>query len=240
MYYYKYVKRKLLIGALKSDYAKRTYDFLPTWLVSYALRLIVDFMLYYRLRVDYYLLNMLIAVLVSTSVTMCSPLFYDLVWQYEERIQKFTNHVADHMSWKYYYKWQTRIVLGTSLILIIILTQFSITSVWLIECIIHTLVCGYILSKYDEWRDYYSKPALVFCERFDTNDDIRKIIYVKSGLRHVKICTTDIGESIIEDYKQPLHATIVTKFITKNVSKSIVKTKNINLNMFIIENYVPK
>ncbi len=151
--------------ALTSDYAKRTYDMLPTWILSYVLRTFVDFAIFYRLYTGNYLVNLMMSVFVSVVVTMASPFFYDLVWQYKDNIQKFTNHVVKNMSWDYFYKWKTRISLTTASILIFILYMdwIVVTNWWIIECIIHTVVCGFILTKYDEVKEYISKPHPIEC-----------------------------------------------------------------------------
>lgn len=223
-------KRKLIIGALKSDYAKRTYDFIPTWLISYILRLIVDFMLYYRLRLPtelspylYYPLNMLIAVVVSVGVTMASPLFIDIVLQYEKHIQKFVNGVADRMSWEYYYTWQTRIVVAISLILIVVLCFVQISSMWAIECIIHTLMCGFILSIYEEWKITIMKPQNVYYEEIDVTVKSSKYVVVATRKEsYAKKDYIDSTSMVIYDYKQPSRAKKV------NIDEMRAETMNVN------------
>lgn len=210
-----YFKRKLLIGALKSDYAKRAYDFLPTWIISYILRVVVDFLLYYRLKLPlentplyvYYPVNMCIAVLTSICVTMCSPFFYDVVWQYETYIKEFTNHVADHMTWDYYYKWQQRIAAVIAIALVVIFSFVSISPAWLVECIVHTVICGIILGKYEEWRIVIAKPAPVFYEVYDARIRVYQIKYVRIIPKIVKRCYADT--ELIVDYKAPLKARVV-------------------------------
>jgi hypothetical protein len=237
---WKYAKRKLLIGALKSDYAKRSYDFLPTWLISYFLRLVVDFILYYRLRVPiesthnlgvYYATNLCVAVVISVGVTMCSPFFYDVVWQYEQHIKKFTNHVADHMSWHYYYIWQTRIFIALSLLAIAVLSWVEVTSMWLIECIVHTLICGFILSKYEELREYLSKPRVVFWEYNDATVHIKTMITVKSAC--MKVLVRYQSSALIEDYVSPKRAVVIN--MNAYVQKITLKQKN-TLNNFVFNN----
>lgn len=146
--------------ALTSDYAKRTYDVIPTWILSYIIRTFVDFALFYRLYTRNYLVNLMMSVVVSVVVTMSSPFFYDLVWQYKDNIQKFTDHVVRNMSWDYFYTWKNRIALTTASVLIFILYMdwIVVTNWWIIECILHTVVCGFILGKYDEVKEYISKP----------------------------------------------------------------------------------
>ena len=146
--------------ALTSDYAKRTYDVIPTWVVSYILRTFVDFVIFYRLYTRNYLVNLMMSIAISVAVTMASPFFYDLVWQYKENIQKFTDHVVRNMSWDYFYMWKNRIALTVSgtLIFILYMDWIVVTNWWIIECIIHTVVCGFILGKYDEVKEYISKP----------------------------------------------------------------------------------
>jgi len=235
---WKYAKRKLLIGALKSDYAKRSYDFLPTWLISYILRLFVDFMLYYRLRVPVeqlvhgwglYVGNFCIAVVISVFVTMCSPFFYDIVWQYEEHIKKFTNHVADHMSWDYFYVWQTRIVVMLALLCIIIFSYVEITSIWLIECIIHTLICGFVLSKYEELREYISKPRIVHCEYVNMRANVKNIYSVPSACKQVHHSYHD--SEWIEDYQKPKKAIVVNTDVLKQKQTTII-VNNVHINIF--------
>jgi len=234
-------KRKLLIGALKSEYAKRTYDFLPTWLISYIMRLFVDFMLYYRLRVPveslannwglYYASNLCISVVISVIVTMCSPFFYDVVWQYETHIKNFTNQVANHMSWQYFYMWQTRIVVALSILGIIVLSWVEVTSMWLIECIIHTLICGFILSKYEELREYLSKPKIVYWNHIDCSVNIKPIVAVKSACKTIKKSYHD--SSLIEEYLPPKRATVVNIDALKKKFHEKQAQKN---NMFIFNN----
>jgi len=227
-------KRKLIIGALKSDYAKRTYDFIPTWLISYILRLIVDFMLYYRLRLPvtenylYYPLNMLIAVVVSAGITMCSPIFYDLVLQYEKHIQKFVNHVSDRMTWNFYYTWQTRIVVALSLILIVVLCFVQISSMWAIECIIHTLICGFILSIYDEWKLTIMKPQAVYYEEVDVSVKSSKYVIVATRKEsYFKKDYIDSTSMVIYDYKQPSRA--------KKVNIDEMRADTINVNTLNVD-----
>jgi len=236
-------KRKLLIGALKSEYAKRTYDFIPTWLISYIMRLFVDFMLYYRLRLPveslsknvslYYASNLFISVLISVIVTMCSPFLYDVVWQYEKHIKKFTNQVANNMSWQYFYIWQTRIVVALSILGIIILSRVELTSIWLIECIIHTLICGFILSKYEELREYLSTPKIVYWNQTICSANIKPIVDVKSACKIIRY----YSDSLIEDYLPPKRATIVNidvlkkKFHEKQ-KNNILIFNNVQINIF--------
>lgn len=244
------IKRKFIIGALKSDYAKRTYDFLPTWLVSYVLRFIVDFLFYFRLRfyVDpswtfgwkciYWPLNMAIAVGISVIVVLCSPFFYDLVWQYEKHIKKFTNHVADHMSWNYYYIWQTRIALGMSACAIAILLCIEVTSYWIIECILHTLICGYILGQYEDWRVTIMKPRDVQWEYYDASIKIQTAyvctIPTPSYIKRAFHDTTYISE-----YKAPLQAKVINiGTYIKNVTKNQVKNQTKNVTQNIVKNEV--
>lgn len=252
-------KRKLIIGALKSDYAKRTYDFIPTWLISYTLRLIVDFMLYYRLRLPtelspylYYPLNMLIAVVVSVGVTLASPLFIDLVLQYEKHIQKFVNKVSDRMTWEYYYTWQTRIVVALSLILIIVLCFVQISSLWAIECIIHTLICGFILSIYEEWKLTIMKPQVVYYEVMD--ESVKSSKYVVVATRKESYAKKDYIDStsmVIYDYKQPsrgkkvnidelraetinVNTLNVEKMLVNNLNiKQVLKIRNLQINLIM-------
>jgi len=254
------IVKSFTIGALKSDYARRVYDFIPTWIISYVLRFIVDFMFYYRLRIPlevisdaggslkilYYLLNVLIAVVVSAGITMCSPFFYDLVWQYEGHIKKLTNHVADHMTWDYYYTWQTRIIVGMAAVAIIILNYVQVTSVWLIECIIHTLICGFILTKYEEIREHISKPAQVHWEYVDEKPHIYKYQIVKTHKEQyaMKNFASPLDSSIISDYIPPSRAKVinVNNYLTQNLTqnlthklaiknKTVLKVKNLQINI---------
>lgn len=249
------VVKNFTVGALKSDYAKRIYDFIPTWIISYILRTIFDFMFYHRfkipietitdahisLKVLYYLFNMFIAVVVSVGVTMCSPFFYDVVWQYEDHIKKLTNHVADHMTWDYYYTWQTRIVVIIAAIAIAILSYVEVTSSWIIECIIHTLVCGFILTKYEELREHISKPAPVYWEYVEEKPRIYKYQVVKAHNEY-HVLKSFASTSNIK-LKHPSRAKVINinnyiqnyqNFQTLNltVKKTIMKVKNLQINVF--------
>lgn len=243
------LKKKLIIGALKSDYAKRTYDFIPTWIVSYVLRLIIDFLFYFRLRfiVDpawtfgwkciYWPVNMLIAIVISVLVMMASPFFYDIVWQYEKHIKKFTNHIADQMSWNYYYIWQTRIVLILSGIMIIVLLFVEITSYWLIECILHTLICEYILGQYEEWRLTIMKPQVVYWEEFNASVSAKKYTTFNTAVpKYAKKAYYDTA--YINEYISPKRAKVVNLQYLKNIyintTKNSVKNKLQITNIFNI------
>jgi hypothetical protein len=241
------LKKKLIIGALKSDYAKRTYDFVPTWIISYILRFIVDFLFYFRLRfiIDpawtlgwkciYWPANMLVAVGISVIVTMSSPLFYDLVWQYKKHIKKFTNHIADRMTWNYYYIWQTRIALILSGLAIAILLMVEITSYWLIECIIHTLICGYILGQYEEWRATIMRPQVVYWEQFDASAKAQTAYAFNTAVpQYAKRAYYDT--EYIPEYVAPSRAKVI-KNVTKNQLNVTVKNKLQILNVMIFDDY---
>lgn len=251
------IKKKLIIGALKSDYAKRTYDFVPTWIVSYVLRFIIDFLFYFRLRfvIDpawtfgwkciYWPANMIIAVGISVLVTMASPFFYDIVWQYEKHIKKFTNHVADRMTWNYYYIWQTRIVLILAGLAIATLLMIEVTSYWLIECIIHTLICGFILGQYEEWRMTIMRPQVVYWEHYDATVKTETAYTFSTSVpKYAKRAYYDT--TYINDYVTPQRAKVVNlgtyiKNTTKNQLNITVKNKlqvtNNIMNVVIFDDY---
>lgn len=255
------LKKKLIIGALKSDYAKRTYDFIPTWIVSYVLRFIIDFLFYFRLRfyIDpawtlgwkciYWPANMLIAVGVSVIVTLASPFFYDIVWQYEKHIKKFTNHVADRMTWNYYYIWQTRIALILSSLAILTLLMVEITSYWIIECIIHTLICGFVLGQYEEWRTTIMRPQVLYWEQYDAS--VKAQTYTTFSTAVPKFAKKAYHDTTyINDYVTPQRAKVVNPQVlintyirntTKNQLNITVKNKlqinNNVLNVMIFDDY---
>lgn len=174
----KQLKKYALKTALKSDYARRTYDVLPTLLISYVMRTVVDCLIFYRLYTTYTLLNLLLSIIVSVAVTITSPFFYDVVWQYKDHIQKFTDHIVDHMTWNYYFTWRNRIVLllVITTIFILYMDWIVITNWWVIECIIHTLVCGFILGKYDEVKDIIMKPTSVYFQVYDLKKEAREAL----------------------------------------------------------------
>ena len=243
------LKKKLIIGALKSDYAKRTYDFIPTWIVSYILRLIIDFLFYSRLRftIDpawtlgwkciYWPTNMFIAVGISIIVTLASPFFYDLVWQYEKHIMKFTNHVADKMTWNYYYIWQTRIAVMLAGIAIVILLMVEITSHWLIECIIHTLICGYILGQYEDWRETIMKPQVVYWEQYDATIKTQTA-YTFSTATPSFAKKAYYDTTLINEYTAPLRAKVInTQLYIKNSVKNTIVINNTQVNIMIFDDY---
>jgi hypothetical protein len=250
------LKKYALKTALKSDYARRTYDVLPTWIVSYVLRNFVDFVLYYRIITQYYLLNLGIAIIISIMVTMASPFFYDVVWQYKGHIQKFTDHIVNHMSWNYYFTWRNRFVLIAASVVIMILYMdwIIITNWWVIECIIHTLVCGFILGKYDEVRNYITKPKVMDVHPFDYDKEARAAMHfikpVHIPLRQVRYANVNINDNFMRHnrYKHTpssrakkvvIRAGIIhnTKVIQ---NAGIIQNINIFGGMNLISDYSPK
>lgn len=232
------LKNYAINSALTSDYARRTYDFIPTWILSYILRTFIDFVLFYRFYTRYYFVNMFMAVIVSVAVTIASPFFYDIVWQYKDHIQKFTDHVVRNMSWNYYFKWKNRIVLTSACVIIAILYMdwIVVTNWWIIECIIHTLVCGFILGKYDEVKEYVSKPKQL--EYTVANEGAPQFIQiVHLPLRQVRVASANLNECFLPHSRPTMKA---KKIVIRN--EKVVNNTSIDIfgGMKIINDYSGK
>ena len=170
-------KGELIDNALRSDYMKRTYDYVPTWIISYLLRFIVDLFIYYQLRSSTAgwvstLYNMVVSVVISVVLSIFSPFFYDLADKYNDQISQFTNHVTKRMTWDYFYKWQTRIGAFVGLTAIIALYFVQITSVWVIECIVHTMICGFVTGLIEDWQLRKKIPVAVEVNVFNVRKDM--------------------------------------------------------------------
>ena len=183
---------------------------------------------------------------------MASPFFYDVIWQYKEHIHKFTDHVVDHMSWNYYFTWRNRIVIlvASTAIGILYMKWVVITNWWVIECIIHTLVCGFILGKYDEIKETIMKPVPVVYRVYDLKREAREaqrfINPVHIPVRQIRHASTNADERFrFHGYQPSVRAKKVfinNGIVAKNkiVNKSVNNTLNVMGNVFIISDYCPK
>ena len=119
-------------------------------------------------------------------------------------------------------------MVALSLMLIVVLCFVQISSMWAIECIIHTLVCGFILSIYNEWKLTIMKPQVVYYEEIDETVKSSKYIIVASRKEsYVKKDYIDSTSMVIYDYKQPNHA--------KKVNVDELRAETINVNTLNID-----
>lgn len=137
----------------ESYYARSYVNTIPMLLSSIFLRLVFNFLITDRLITKNVYANFVIGVIVSTGCTLASPIFYSAVEVQAPKFMRITNVAMNNLmstgGYDYYLMWKNRISLIIALLFIVVLLMVEVTSAYLIEMIVITIISGIIVAQVD-------------------------------------------------------------------------------------------
>jgi len=135
----------------RSDPVQKAISCLLANAVAAVLKLCVSIFVYWYYSVFYspgiYVLDMFVSLLISVVCSLSSHLFYRVVFIRSDLFLMIAANITESVlvdGEQFYILWKNRIMLTTSIVCIIFLLLVPVDSIYLIECIIISLLSSYI------------------------------------------------------------------------------------------------
>lgn len=165
---------------IKSDYLTETVTILPLTLITILVRAIFNFLITSRIYTSYFILNFIMNLIVTVSLSLCSPIIYiGFHRTYEEELKEFSKIVLDSVwleGWIFIDQWKNRIFGSLGIMTVIVLFFIEVNSRMIQEAIIHTIISSMIIdyltnrSVSDTKVKIYSSPTKISSyENIDSN-----------------------------------------------------------------------
>ena len=177
---------------IKSEYLRDMTSIIPLTLLSITTRGIFNFLIVSRVQTSNYIINFLISLIVTITLSFSSPYIYNhLSRTYDAEIKYFSKLVIDSYwdeGWTFIERWKS-IICGTSGGTIIILLFFiEVNSYMIQEFIFHTIISSVII-------DYLTKLKMrvVIKPKTKTSPEIRIIEKPKDVLSRASISYSNLS-----------------------------------------------
>lgn len=165
---------------IRSDYLTETVTILPLTLITILVRAIFNFLITSRIYTSYFILNFIMNLFVTVSLSLCSPIIYiGFHRTYEEELKEFSKIVLDSVwlkGWIFIDQWKNRIFGSLGILTVIVLFFVEVNSRMIQEAIIHTIISSMIIdyltnrSVGDAKVKIYSSPTKISSyENIDSN-----------------------------------------------------------------------
>lgn len=149
------VKYFALKKFVKSEYLRDTSTIIPLTIISILTINILNFLLFYRLKTDIYLLDTLLSLIITVILTLFSPYSYNVFLQIlKAKTDIFCEYIIKNLwkeGWNFYEYWKVRILISISIFLLIFLQFVEVTSFMLQEFIIHSLLSAVIVDSINNY-----------------------------------------------------------------------------------------
>lgn len=173
---------------LRSLYIRDKINTLPMLVLTMIIRNIFAALLISNLQTGIYYLNFAISIILTSLITLLSPFFYKSIKAHEELFLQLTNNFMDRFmkpdGWEFI-ELSKNIVMGILGALFFILLFFmEITSSYIQEMIIHTMISNIISENMQKYLDKHFNPVkcikYIQIDKLKANTDI-EICHVKMG-----------------------------------------------------------
>ena len=163
---------QIIWGLLKTSFTKQTFCYLLLSLITVIFRTHVDSIIAYLFMSEYYYLNSLIRISISSVLLLNTKYFYDIVERYKTDVYKLVRFLINNYTPKNFRRWKRKLTLTLCIYfyLITYLTDISNTSIRL--TIIEYIICYGIVELFDKIK---SGEIKLFKEKefsCTNNDDI--------------------------------------------------------------------
>jgi len=136
---------------LRSKYARENVNVIPMTIVSVLLRLIFNFLVLSKLKTGNWCLDFIVSVVITIIITLFSPFFYISIKAHSDVFMHYTDIILDGMLEPgepgYAEMVKNRVLISMGIILIVLLEFLNITSRYVQELLLHSLITG-IISEF--------------------------------------------------------------------------------------------
>ncbi len=157
--FYKKAKKEVISYAgsyayeklLRSKYARENVNAIPMTIVSVLLRLIFNFLILSKLKTGNWWVDFIVSVVITIIITLFSPFFYISIKAHSDVFMHYTDMILDGMLKPgepgYAEMVKNRVLIFMGIILIVLLEFLNITSRYVQELLLHSLITG-IISEF--------------------------------------------------------------------------------------------
>lgn len=162
---------QIIWSILKTSFTKQTFCYLLLSLITIIFRTHIDAIIAYLFATEYYYLNSLIRIIISSTLLLNTKYFYDIIVRYKPEVYKLTKFLINNYTPKNFRRWKRKLTLSICIYFYIItyIIDISCTSIRL--TIIEYIICYGIVELFDKIK---SGEIKIFKEKefsCSSNDD---------------------------------------------------------------------
>lgn len=178
----------------RSSFARQKINTVPIAIFSLIVRIILNFLLFSRLKIGIVWLDFIISMIITILITVMAPLFYTSVSVHEEGFMRYTDIFVDNFlgpnGWEYVEDVKNKVVGIISIFLLMILQIVDVNSRMLQLMIIHTVITGFVAGKIQIYMENMNSKTRLYYGMEMINPKINYIKQVLYPMKKAKRCHT--------------------------------------------------
>jgi hypothetical protein len=202
---------------IESEYTKEKANILSMVIIAAIFKLILNTLIFNKIYTGNRFIDLIISIIISIICSMLSPALYQIVELQAPYFAKVTNHIINDIidprtRIDYLILWKNRLILTLSAIAIMFLLIVEVSSDYIIDCIISTIVSSIANDQFEQYKMNMDNPkSMQLYEPIDT-------VTIKGD--------TIEQPTIIDGYSQQ-NNTIIDNSINVSINNSIINIKRI-------------
>ena len=141
---------QIIWGILKSSFTKQTFCYLLLSLITVIFRTHIDAIIGYLFMTEYYYVNSLIRICISSVLLINTKYFYDIVERYKPDVYKVVRFLINNYTPKNFRRWKRKLTLTLCIYFYIITYITEINCYTIRLTIIEYVVCYGIVELFDK------------------------------------------------------------------------------------------
>lgn len=151
----------LFATIINTKYTRSKINYITIFILSFILRNLMDCIIYALIQREREVFNFIISVIITVSLTISWIYFEDVILKYKHNIQCFTDYILDNYTFDLYKIWRKRIIVSTSIVLILISYTVELSSYWFRISILRFLTTCLIIDSIDNYQQYRGIPGFL-------------------------------------------------------------------------------
>lgn len=178
----------------RSSFARQKINTIPIAVFSLIIRMILNFLLFSRLKIGIAWLDFVISMIITIIITVMAPIFYTSVSVHEDGFMRYTNTFIDNFlgpnGWDYVEDVKNKVVGVISIFLIMVLQIVEVNSRMLQLMIIHTVITGFVAGRIQIYMENMNKISIVYYGMEMINPEIHYVKEILLPMKKAKRCHT--------------------------------------------------
>jgi len=162
---------QIIWSILKTSFTKQTFCYLLLSLITIIFRTHIDSFIAYLFATEYYYLNSLIRIIISSTLLLNTKYFYDIIVRYKPEVYKLTKFLINNYTPKNFRRWKRKLTFSICIYFYIITYIIDISCTSIRFTIIEYIICYGIVELFDKIK---SGEIKIFKEKefsCSSNDD---------------------------------------------------------------------
>jgi len=136
---------------LKTSFTKKSFCYLLMSLTTFLVRSHIDAIIAFLFTTQFYILNFLIHIVVSTTLILKSKYIYDVVQRYEPEFYNLVRYLINNYTEKNFKRWKLKVNLSICIYLYILTFILNFSNETIRQIILEYVTCYFIIEFYEKY-----------------------------------------------------------------------------------------